>query len=123
MPKYEVVDYISMGKRIRKYREIKKWTQSELAEKINMTNTTISHIEVGTGKPELNTLVRIANALGVTVDMLLCESLTVSDIPYKCELSDFMNQCSPEELRLICDIVPPLVKSFRRSMSEQNRNI
>ena len=114
MAKTGAVDYVAMGKRIRTHREEKGWTQSELAFRVHMSNTTISHIEVGTGKPELNTLVRIANVLGVTVDMLLCESLEASDKPYKCEISEFLNSCSAEELRLVSNIVPVIINAFRR---------
>ncbi len=113
-----VVDYVAMGKRIRKQRELKGWTQSELAYRVQMSNTTISHIEVGTGKPELNTLVKIANVLGVTVDMLLCESMDASDKAYKYELIDYLSECSIEEVRLVCKVVPEIVDSFRREINK-----
>ena len=47
----EIIDYVSMGKRIRKYRMAKGMSQSDLAEAVQRSNTTISHIEVGSGKP------------------------------------------------------------------------
>jgi transcriptional regulator with XRE-family HTH domain len=116
-----MIDYTAMGKRIRKYREAREWYQSDLAEAVRMSNTTISHIEVGKGKPELNTVVNIANALNVTVDMLLCDSLEKSDAIFKKEFSDLVLDCSAAELRLILDVVNPLLEAFRRAKdSRQN---
>ena len=110
-----MIDYTAMGKRVRRYREAKGWYQSDLAEAVRMSNTTISHIEVGKGKPELNTVVNIANALDVTVDMLLCDSLEKSDATYTKELSDLVSGCTATELRLILDVVNPLLEAFRRA--------
>ena len=116
MPKKIVVEYTAMGKRIRKYREEIGITQGDLAYKVGLSNTTISHIECGAGRPELNSLVMIANALGVTVDMLLCESIEASGRQYKCELADFLNSCSASEVRLLCSIVPEIIEAYRRDI-------
>ena len=56
MPKKVVVDYVAMGKRIRKYRERIGLTQGELASRVGLSNTTLSHIECGKGRPELTIL-------------------------------------------------------------------
>ncbi|MBQ8551910.1 MAG: helix-turn-helix transcriptional regulator [Clostridia bacterium] len=114
-----MIDYVSMGKRVRKFREAKGLTQSDLAYRIQKSNTTISHIEGGKAKPELNTVVDIANELGVTTDMLLCESLDHSMKAYGSELNDIFEKCSIDEMRLISEIVPPLVKSFRGITTEK----
>lgn len=109
-----MVDYGSLGKRIRKFREGKGWTQSDLADAISMSNTTISHIEVGTGRPELNTLVKIANALEVSLDSLLCDSLIVSEAAYRSEIASFLEKVSPDELRFIEDILPTIHKLYHK---------
>ena len=110
-----IIDYVSMGKRIRKYRTAKGMTQSDLAEAVQKTNTTISHIEVGSGKPELNTVVSIANALGVSMDMLLCDSIENSVPVYECELIETLRSCTPEELRFIAAIIPTVLEAFRKA--------
>lgn len=113
-----MIDYISMGKRIRKFREAKGWSQSELAYQVQMSNTTISHIEVGSGKPELNTVVRISNALGVSLDMILCESLSVSLEAYQTELSEQFKDCTTAELRFLNTILPSILEAYRRARSD-----
>ena len=113
MPKKIVVDYIAMGKRIRKYREQLGLTQGELASRVGLSNTTLSHIECGKGRPELNNLVLIANEIGATFDSLLCESLTVSEKQFKCELAETLNSCSPEELKFLSYAAPGILDALR----------
>jgi len=57
--------------RLRSARELRKWNQSELAEKANMPPSSIAHFESGSRKPSFDTLRRLANALAVTTDYLL----------------------------------------------------
>lgn len=42
-----IMDYKSIGQRIRKYRKAKNYSQEQLAEKINISPTHMSHIETG----------------------------------------------------------------------------
>ncbi len=60
-----------LGERIRKSREKMKLTQEELAECIGITNAAISNYETGKKPPSLETLVRIAEELRVSIDWLL----------------------------------------------------
>lgn len=114
-----MVDYGSLGKRIRKFREGKGWTQSDLADAISMSNTTISHIEVGTGKPELNTLVKIANALEVSLDSLLCDSLKVSEMAYRSEIARFLEGISSDEIRFLEETFPTILELYHKFFKSQ----
>ena len=57
--------------RLRAARELRKWSQGELAEKAGMPPSSIAHFESGSRKPSFETLRRLANALEVTTDYLL----------------------------------------------------
>ena len=60
-----------MGYRIKELRIEKKMSQEELAEKSNVSRTTISTLENGSDRTVLtSTLQRIASALDTTVDKL-----------------------------------------------------
>lgn len=60
-----------MGYRIKEIREEKKMTQEDLAKATGLTRTTISLLETGATKSASSkTLLRIANALGTTIDSL-----------------------------------------------------
>jgi len=113
-----MIDYKAMGERVKRFRKRKGWTQAELADKMGISNVTISHIECGTNKPELNTVVNLANALDVTVDMLLCDSLDAASVPYHKDLAEIMQSCSVGELRLLTQIIPSVLSAFRTSLAK-----
>ena len=69
------MNYIALGQRIRKYRKEKKYTLEQLAERLDVSTTFIGQIERAAGKPSLETLVKIANALDVSADALLFDDL------------------------------------------------
>ena len=57
-----MIDYKSIGARIRTVRLAKKLTQEQLAEAAGVGVTHISHIETGNSIPSLQVLVDIINA-------------------------------------------------------------
>lgn len=65
------MDYYVVGDRIREYRERRNLSQDELAELASIHRVTLSRYESGRVEPGAQALARIADALGVTVDMLL----------------------------------------------------
>ncbi|MDH4162350.1 MAG: helix-turn-helix domain-containing protein [Nitrospirota bacterium] len=54
-----------LGARIKEIRKLKGFSQDKLAEKIDIDTKHLSRIEVGGSYPSLDTLDRIAKALGV----------------------------------------------------------
>lgn len=56
---------------LRKFRELKGWTQTELAKEAGLTQSWISHFEAGRRKPTLDTLQKLTSALGCTLEELL----------------------------------------------------
>ena len=69
------MDYELLGKRIRDERLLLRLTIEQLAERVDKSTNYIGQIERNNGKPSLETIVDIANALGTTVDELLKDSL------------------------------------------------
>lgn len=57
--------------RLRAARDLRQWSQSDLATRAEMPPSSIAHFETGTRKPSFDTLKRLANALEVTTDYLL----------------------------------------------------
>jgi transcriptional regulator with XRE-family HTH domain len=58
--------------RLRRLRETNGWTQAELAKKARVTQALISQLEAGKkASPSVVPLLRIAKALGVTVEELV----------------------------------------------------
>ena len=62
---------VKIGKVIAKRRKEKGMTQGELAERLSVSNKTISKWETGVGLPDISILVDLASALDISVDDLL----------------------------------------------------
>ena len=73
------MDYKKLGERIREERRRLNLTQAQLAEAVDISNTYMGAIERGERSLTLDTLVRLVNRLGVTVDYLLSDSVTDTD--------------------------------------------
>ncbi|MEG0741200.1 MAG: helix-turn-helix transcriptional regulator [Clostridia bacterium] len=69
------MDYVDLGRRVRRQRTARGWTQDELAERVNVSTSFVGHIEKGSRKASLETLVSLANALNVSLDYLVAGSL------------------------------------------------
>jgi len=74
---------MSIGKRIRKRRQILEMTQKELAEAMGVTPQQISAMEQDERDPSLSSLAKLAEELGVTIDYLVTgkESVITDTIP------------------------------------------
>ena len=62
-----------LGEKIKKYREEKKMTQVEVAEVLGVKPATISKYEAGTLEPNIESLKKLAELFGISVDELLKE--------------------------------------------------
>lgn len=68
-----------LGRRIWAIRRMKGMTQDKLAETININRTYLSHIEHGDSRPQLDTLVLLAQGLRVTLSELF-EEIEIEDV-------------------------------------------
>ena len=58
-------------KNIKKFREQKNISQSELAENLNVTRQAVSNWETGKTQPDIDTLHKIADMLEISIDELI----------------------------------------------------
>lgn len=109
-----MIDYEIIGKRIKGKRLEKKMTQEQLAELSDVGVTHISHIETNNTIPSIKTFVAILNALGISADELLCDSLKNAAYVYQGKIAEVMEDMSEEEIRITSDMVKALKTSLRR---------
>ncbi|MFT3983130.1 MAG: helix-turn-helix transcriptional regulator [Lachnospiraceae bacterium] len=69
------LNLVLMGARLRSCRSAKHMTMKEFSELCGISERYLADIERGYKAPKLETLVRIANAAGVSSDFLLRDSL------------------------------------------------
>ena len=67
------MDNETVGKRIKKWRKLKKMTQGQLARKIEMNVKSIQRYETDTNPIPIDVLNSIAIALNIGIDKLICE--------------------------------------------------
>ena len=104
----------TIGKNIRKFREIKKLRQEDLAEKTDLTTNYIGMIERGEKIPSLETFINILNSLGVSADMVLSDVL---DNGYKVKdslLNEKLEKLVPEDRNRIYEVIDTLVKQSKQ---------
>lgn len=109
------VDYELIGARVREKREEIKYSQEQLAWEADLSNTYISLIETGKKKPSLGTLLKISNALGITLDELLSGNQLHNPTDYQTDIDELMNDCTPEERRFIYEILRSSKEILRRN--------
>ena len=108
------IDYKSIGKRIKAARIRLDMTQERLAEQVNLSPSHLSNIETGTTKVSLPTIVKLANALQVSVDSLLADSVVQSKAVFEEDIQTILSDCDDYEIRVIADIAAATKKTLRK---------
>lgn len=67
---------LTLGQRIKKYRVINKFSQIQLAKKLNVTQSAVSKWELDIFEPDSETLKKIATLFHISTDKLLNHSLS-----------------------------------------------
>ena len=86
-------------------RKQQEMTQAELAALTDMSDSYISYIETAKKQASLESLVRISNALGITVDELLSGNQLHNPTDYQTDIDLLMEDCSLLERRFIYELI------------------
>lgn len=108
------LDYKAIGKRIKIARIKADLTQERLAEMVEISPTHMSNIETGTTRVSLTAIVSLANALSVTVDDLLCDSVVKSKVQFEKDIGGILADCDEYEIRMVKDMAQALKETLRR---------
>ena len=105
-----MVNYEAMGRRIKIMRHERRLSQQQVAQMINISLSYYGNIERGNRIPSIDTLVDIANALGVGMDYLLAESVEAA-----------IRLRSPEERRTVRNYLRDVILEldFEEDRSEE----
>lgn len=105
---YLALDYIAVGKRIQRYRLALGKTQEELSELANISKNYLSDIETGKAAGRLDKYYSIAQALGVTVDMLIdntSERASANDYLFSNQLFPLVSGLSVNQRKMLIDFI------------------
>ncbi len=98
------MDYSVIGRRIRTLRQERKMKQEQLADSIDVSVAFMSRIERGSTQINLKRLIQIAEILNVSPGYLLTGSNVESKDYLKEEFRQVLENCTPEQQRLIYQI-------------------
>ena len=112
--------YVAIGSRIKQIRKSKGMTQAALAHGIATSH--MSHIESAQSNASLKTIMRIADALCVGVDALLCDGLKTGNLVYQAELDKILADCSVVEAKAILEVAAVTKESIRTATKENTRS-
>ena len=110
------LDYKAIGKRIKIARIKADLTQERLAEMVEISPTHMSNIETGTTRVSLTAIVSLANALSVTVDDLLCDSVVKAQVQFEKDIAEILADCDAYEIRIVKDMAQALKETLRRDV-------
>ena len=100
------MDLVKIGKFISERRKLKGYSQVELADKLNISNKTISKWERGNGLPDVSLLLPLCKELDISVNELLCGE-SISEAEYQERAEDNlisvigMAKVSPQEKKIM----------------------
>lgn len=101
----------NVGKRIREYREKSGISQEYLGEQAGLSKTSVSNIERGNNYPALENFIKIANIIGVSADLLLCDVVEEAKTVKASELSDKLQHVSSKKRQQIYAIIDTMLSS------------
>lgn len=104
----------TIGKNIRKFREIKKLRQEDQAEKTDLTTNYIGMIERGEKIPSLETFINILNSLGVSADMVLSDVLDNGYTVKDSLLNEKLEKLVPEDRNRIYEVIDTMMKHSKQ---------
>lgn len=109
------LDYRAIGKRVKIARIRADMTQEALAEKVALSPTHLSNIETGTTRVSLSSIIRLANALSVTADDLLCDSIVKARPQVEQDIAAVLADCDDLEIRMIRDVAVAVKETLRKN--------
>lgn len=104
---------LSIGDTISQLRKQHNLSQSELADKINVSRTIIGNYERNTNMPSIEVIIKMARTFGVTVDFLIGESDNASfDIDIVERINDIQNM-DKQTKDVLFNVIDTYIQNFK----------
>lgn len=105
---------MALGERIRQLRKESGWHQAELGAKIGTDSQCVSRYETSKITPSLDAIVRIAEALNISIDHLLIDDIPLRPLhAAEHNLRDRLGELSSEDLNSLLHMLDALVAKNR----------
>lgn len=114
-----MIDYASVGYKIKQIRIQKGKTQEQLAEAVGVGVTHISHLETGAGTVSLKVFLAIVNYLECSADEILCKEIKTARPIVDNWLAELVADCDQTEVKIIADTVAALKQTIRKNKIQE----
>ena len=108
MPAMYNIDYKELGKRIRAERRRQDLTQEKLAEMAEISDSFMGHIERGGRTLSIETLAKLANALNLSMEYIVCGEFNYQPGMLPTEVHEALNQMSNSQRKVFLDMMKTL---------------
>lgn len=102
------IDYKELGKRIRAERRKQDLTQEKLAEMSDISDSFMGHIERGGRTLSIETLAKLANALNISIEYIVCGEFNYQPDMLPSEIHDALNKMSGNQRKIFLNIMKTL---------------
>ena len=102
------INFKELGKRIRTERRRQDLTQEKLAELANISESFMGHIERGGRTLSIETLTKLANALNLSIEYIVCGEFNYQPDVLPSEILDALSRMSVNQRRVFLNIMKTL---------------
>lgn len=99
------LDYKKIGARIKAARLKSGYTQESLAEAVGLSVPHLSRVETGSKGTTLLTVIKIANALNISLDALVRENISDKAKVFHAEADCILSDCTDEEIFKLLELL------------------
>lgn len=114
-----MIDYASIGQKVKQIRLKNGVTQEQLAEAVGVGVTHISHLETGSGTVSLKVFLAIVNYLNCSADEILCKEICSARPVLNNWLAELVADCDQAEIKIIADTVATLKETLRKNKATE----
>ena len=88
---------LTMGDRIKESRKNHRWTQEQLAEKVDVSLEYISEIERALKMPSMQLFIKLVEVLDVSADYLLRDSISTRNLYGDKQIGNKLEKLTPKQ--------------------------
>lgn len=113
------MDALTFGTFIARCRKNKNMTQSQLADRLNITDKAVSRWERGVGLPDINLIMPLASALDISVENIMTMNRKEKDMPEFC-IYERILQPYGQKVKLKQEAIGRLPDDIRKQYEDNN---
>lgn len=109
------MDWTILGNKIKNFRKSNKITQQELANKLEISRSTLSYYELGKIDPNIYTLIKLADIMDCSLDYLVNDKVDITTNDFNIDLISTNNALNLlEEIQIYNKKILPILNNLSK---------